>query len=66
MRMETRTFEFGQTGIKPNAPETLHQEGLPLKENIAPYLNQIAHDGCVTAMRQLPDACVDLVVTDSP
>jgi hypothetical protein len=29
-----------------------------------PYLNAITHGECTTLLRQIPDACVDLVLTD--
>jgi adenine-specific DNA-methyltransferase len=30
------------------------------------YLNTVTHGDCTTLLRQLPDACIDLVVTDPP
>ena len=33
---------------------------------LAPYLNKITNADCTTEMRNLPDACIDLIVTDPP
>lgn len=35
-------------------------------QSIEPFLNRVVHGDCVTVLRSLPDASVDLVVTDPP
>lgn len=31
-----------------------------------PLLNQVTHGDCIPVLRQLPEACIDLIVTDPP
>jgi site-specific DNA-methyltransferase (adenine-specific) len=43
-------------GGMPNAPETL----------LTPFVNRIVHGDCRIVLTQLPDACVDLIITSPP
>jgi site-specific DNA-methyltransferase (adenine-specific) len=42
------------------------QLSLETTMSTTPYLNAITHGDCTTLLRQLPDACTDLVLTDPP
>lgn len=36
------------------------------KEMLDEYINKIINDDCLNVLKQLPDKCIDLVLTDPP
>ncbi|MFN3690286.1 MAG: DNA-methyltransferase, partial [Fimbriimonadales bacterium] len=39
---------------------------LPRASSVQPFLNRIVHGDCREVLTQLPDACVDLIITSPP
>lgn len=54
-----------QTAVHSLEVAELEIERLPLSE-VTPHSNQIIHGDCLDLMREMPDDCIDLVLTDPP